>query len=358
MREFYRYIKILITQNNDHFVRGTVIQVLGSAYRHEGAMMFFGKDGSLFGTLSAGCLEEDLSYHAAEVMSTLQSKIVEYDLSTDNDILWGTGAGCNGQIKILLEPFGWNHIPPNHSQPVLPRIERLLDDGKTVFVARSIEGKVEPGTTFFCSDDQMEIGQTENTDILQRMVDHLEEFASSGTHFQCTFMHDMESKFIFERLEPKDALYIFGAGPDVEPVVKLTSAFDFSTTVIDPRSSRCNRTFFPSADSIINEHPEVFFNKNKIRENSYVLIMTHNFSRDKQILELLSEQPFPCYIGILGPRVRTDRLLPPTQLLNKIYSPVGLNIGAEGPEEISISIMAQLIQIRKQNSMKTNVFFK
>ncbi|WP_182480625.1 XdhC family protein [Peribacillus asahii] len=352
MSEFYRYIKILNKHNEDYFVRATVIEVLGSAYRHKGATMFFGKDGKQYGTLSAGCLEEDLSYHATGVMTTLHSKVVEYDLASDNDILWGIGSGCNGKIKILLEPFGWSHIPPNHNRPLMPVIERLLDDGKSIFVVKSIEGKVAAGTTIFCSNDEMVTGHVEDQDIKQRLVSYLKEFSILGTDFQYTFIHDLESEFIFERIKPRDTLYIFGAGPDVEPVVKLTSAFDFETIVIDPRSNRCNRNFFPTAHFLINEHPEVFLKENKLRENSYVIIMTHNFSRDKQILPLLLEHSPPCYIGILGSRARTERLRPPKQLLDKIHSPVGLHIGAEGPEEISISIMAQLIQFRKQYSLK------
>ncbi|MGE7760994.1 XdhC family protein [Peribacillus sp. NPDC097895] len=346
MSEFYRYIKKLNKQKEDYFVRATVFEVLGSAYRHKGAMMFFGKDGKQYGTLSAGCLEEDLSYHATEVMTTLHSKIVEYDLSSDNDILWGIGSGCNGKIKVLLEPFGWSYVPPNHNQPALPVIERLLDDGKSIFIVKSIGGKVAAGTMIYCSNDEMVTGHMDQG-VQQRLVSHLNEFSDLGTEFQYTVVQDLESEFVFERIKPRDTLYIFGAGPDVEPVVKLTSAFDFETIVIDPRSVRCNRNFFPSADVLINEHPEVFLKENRLRENSYVIIMTHNFSRDKQILPLLLDQSPPCYIGILGSRVRTERLLPPKQLLDKIHSPVGLNIGAEGPEEISISIMAQLIQFRK-----------
>lgn len=344
MKEFYRLLKILKESNHEPMALATVIGVKGSAYRHAGAKMLFRADGRQYGTISAGCLEEDLFYHAKDAIESQLSKNFTYDLSAEDDLSWGQGAGCNGEVQVYVEPILWNSL--------WEQVAAVLDAGHRIVWAKSIEGKEKRNYSLLYSDaGNWKSGNVNQTseDIL---MPHIKKFMDSESKFLWTQVHELECDFIFEMVEPKDRLYIFGAGPDVEPLVDLAEKMDFAATVIDPRSSRCNSQHFPSAHKLVVEHPESYLKTFSIPRNSYVLIMTHNFTRDRNVFaDLLKVKPK--YLGLLGPRKRSERLAAPDSLPDWVYSPVGLEIGAEGPEEISVSIVSQLIQVRNERRIRT-----
>lgn len=346
MNDICRLVKSMKEKKDRIFAMATIIRVDGSAYRREGAKMLIGEDGSYFGTISAGCLEEDLIYHAQEVIQTLQPKNVQYDLRSEDDLSWGQSAGCDGNIEIYIEPIGWelNTLRPNTL--LWPYVDEQLNNGLPVISVKTINAEKEDTVILFTDNGNIFV-EAANQEIAQQLATYVQAFVLSGTKVKCIYIEELESDFLFEHYQPKDHLYVFGAGPDAEPLVNFASQLDFSITVIDPRSSRCNEKNFPQADLHILEHPETFFNKRQIPFDSYVLVMTHNFNRDQEILQHLLQAPLK-YLGVLGPKRRTERLVKNKNLLSFIHSPIGLPIGAEGPEEISISVLAELIKVRNQ----------
>jgi len=148
----------------------------------------------------------------------------------------------------------------------------------------------------------------------------------------------------------RERLYIFGAGTDIEPLVKIASKLDFIVCLIDPRTARCNKENFPTAEELIIEFPHVYIQQKDLPLNSFVLIMTHNFRWDQTVLKSLIKKT-PKYIGILGPKKRTERLLYPELIPDFLHTPVGIDISAEGSEEIAISISAELIKKRNRNKI-------
>lgn len=347
MKEFYRLLQVMKANQQTAMALATIIHVEGSAYRRAGAKMLFAGEAQ-YGTISAGCLESDLACRAQDVMSTQQSQTVTYDLRAEDDLSWGQGAGCNGKITVYLEPVAWG----TH----WAQMERLLDDGETILYAREIGETAK--TAFFLHTENgcwnsMESKRRDNKAVFPLIRD----FLQTKTGFAAVQTGESGGTLLLEIVEPKDRLYIFGAGPDAQPLVALAESMDFMTTVIDPRSSRCNAAFFPGAHRLVVAHPEAFLAAETLPVNSYVLIMTHNFGRDRTILQQICAQPLK-YLGVLGPRRRTERLLVPDLLPDWVYSPVGLNIGADGPEEISVSIVAQLLQVRNENKTRARMAMK
>jgi xanthine dehydrogenase accessory factor len=323
----------------------TIIRVDGSAYRREGAKMLIGEDGSYYGTISAGCLEEDLIYQAQEVIASLQAKTVKYDLRSNDDLSWGQSAGCDGDIEVYIEPIGWGITKLQNNISLWHYIDKQLNQGINMVSAKCMNRGDKQGTVILYSDNGTTIGESADKDIVQTLTPYINDFFLSGTKVNLVHIDELNNDYLFELYQPKDRLYVFGAGPDAEPLVELASQLDFSVTIIDPRSGRCNEKNFPKADFRLIEHPESFFNKFQIPFESFVLVMTHNFNRDQKILEYLFPSP-PKYLGVLGPKRRTERLVSDKKLLPFIQSPIGLAIGAEGPEEISISVLAELIKIK------------
>jgi xanthine dehydrogenase accessory factor len=325
----------------------TIIRVDGSSYRREGAKMLFGEDGSCCGTISAGCLEEDLIYHAQEVMQTNKSKTVIYDLKSVDDLSWGQGAGCDGEIEVFVEAIDWDFDILQKNLQIWPCIDIALEKGKSVISVKCVGGKAGLETQLLFSNEGLILAGEKNIKNQQSLVPYCRQLMDQGLKAKLFHIPELQSDFFFEHYTPKELLYIFGAGPDAEPLAKLASQVGFSVTVIDPRSSRCNEENFPTADYRIIEHPETYLLNNRIPFRSFVLVMTHNFNWDKQILNHLLESPL-YYLGILGPRRRSERLNANKPLPNYIHSPIGLDIGAEGPEEISISVIAELIKARNE----------
>jgi xanthine dehydrogenase accessory factor len=346
MNDSYRILKKMKEKHSSKFALATIIAVDGSTYRHPGAKMLIDENGSHYGTISAGCLEEDLSHHAQEVILKCQPKTLVYDLKSQDDLSWGQGAGCNGSIKIYVEPCEWGCIPQSHDQRVWPLVEAALQLGNKVASAKSLSDNNSQRVQLFYMEDGTVFGNAES-DIRNKIIPELQKFLHSEKKTEVIQLADIESDFLLELYEPREELYIFGAGPDVEPITQRAAELDFCITIIDPRSSYCNAQRFPAADRLIIEHPDSFLQTYKIPHKSYVLVMTHSFERDQTVLRNLVPSSLK-YLGVLGPRRRTERLLSPDPLPECIHSPIGLDIGAEGPEEIAIAIMAQLLKIRNR----------
>lgn len=334
-------------KHNVEGVLATIIQVDGSAYRREGVKMIFTQSGKQWGTISAGCLEEDLRVKAEEVFTTKTPEILTYDMTSEEDLIWGTGSGCNGKIDVLVESVSWMEVPPLAQEPFWPKVESLLSDRITVAVARSLWGRIVPSATLLYTSEGQIFGSLGDPEIEARVAERCQQFLGSGQDPQVMELPEWDACFFLDRYSPKERLYLFGAGPDAEPVINMASKVGFETTVIDSRSSRCNKQFFPSAKECMIAHPQESLADIEINNQDFVILMTHNFQRDKELLaDLMDRNPY--YIGILGSKRRTSWLLNGKQLSKMIHSPIGLSIGAEGPEEIAVSIVAELIKVRNE----------
>lgn len=338
VRKFDNFLKIMTENPNKKFALITIIQVEGSAYRHEGAKMLFDEHGVSYGTISAGCLESDLNYSAKEVIKTQKTKVVKYDLRSEDDAGWGQGAGCNGAVTLFLEPLQCSD--PNS---IWNTMKDYLDKGLDITCVKWIGNELKNTPNILTE----ETGLLDQNHELNNWLEN-DDLYKNNT-FSLISTERLNRKILIENYSPKEKLIIFGAGPDVKPIVDLAVTLDFTVHIIDPREELNSRYHFPNASDLILEHPHVYLEKHKIPNHSYVIVMTHNFLWDKIIISNVITDP-PLYLGVLGPKARTKRLIESDYIPKWIHSPIGLEINAEGAEEISVSIMAELIKLRNESN--------
>lgn len=323
-------------------VLATIIGVTGSAYRKAGATMLFLEDGTQVGLLSGGCLEADLAVRASEVMEHGQARTVLYDMRGEDDLSWGQGAGCNGEIEVLLEPLD------EQLRVHLSHLKWWLEQGVEVMHAKkwSAEGTVveylfltEHGQTFGTWEGEVPVAW-----IGERLGNDGIASLQAGA-----LDSDAAQRVFVQHFTPRPRLVIFGAGPDAKPLVAFAETCGWAVIIADWRPEVCSKTHFPQATRlVVGQTAEVLEELTLTRRDS-VVIMTHNFQRDRELLqELLAKELH--YLGILGPRERTSRLLEGAEFPEKLRSPVGLAIGAVGAEEIAIAILADLIEHRRNRA--------
>lgn len=216
----------------------TIVRTEGSTYRRAGARCVISDAGEVTGTISGGCLERDLALRSAEWLGDIQSRVVTYDSSRDDDIVFGLGLGCRGAIEILIEPFDENHPP---------KIDRA----------------------------------------------------------------------------PQRLIAIYGGGPDVEPLAQLVEMMGWRVDVVRPRDVHPEKVTPPEADAVV--------------------VMTHNYLYDLALLRTMLRSN-AAYIGLLGPKTRGDELIAEIEgaSRDRIHNPIGLDLGGETPEDIALSIVAEI----------------
>lgn len=325
MEDIYRILDVI--EDSREKVLATIIRVEGSAYKKEGSSMLFFEDEKQIGMLSAGCLEMDLAIRAQEVLQKQMAISLQYDMSEETDLAWGQGAGCNGKIDILLEPV------TKQLQEDLILVKNLLASNKTVSVLKKY---AEMGEYLFIPSEGESFGRW--TGQIPD-IDFNMKSGVMGNHpiFQHTY-------------QPKPRLIVFGAGTDAKPIVSLAAETGFSVSVYDWREELCQKKNFPAADQLFVGFPTELMKKISFSSNDFVVIMMHHFQHDQKILlSLLNEKI--SYLGVLGPKERTKRLLKRETVPDWIYSPMGLSIGAKGPDEIAVSLVAEMIEVWRRKSV-------
>ena len=285
-------------------VLATVCEVKGSAYRRPGARMLLTSGGQSAGIINGGCLDSDLWLWARDIMVSGEAKLLRYDTTSPGEIVWGLGLGCRGVVKILLEPV---------------KSLDCLRDGQTV-------------ATFF-----------EGARLGSVVVENV-----ASEHARIVDLR--EGRALVETLQGPPPLWIFGAGADAVPLAALATASGWMVTAVDLRLQHPSRPRHLPARSVA---PGALAEL-EISPRAACVVMTHNFLHDLDVLRFLLPSPAR-YIGVLGPRSRAEELMtrlqkdgeqpgivPSRKQLARLYAPVGLDIGAETPEEIALSILAEI----------------
>ncbi|WP_051348362.1 XdhC family protein [Peribacillus kribbensis] len=323
-------------------VVGTIISTEGSTYQKTGAKCFISEDGVLTGLLSGGCVEGDLQEYVHDILASGLPRIVHYDFQDDGDIVWGLGLGCNGKLNVFLEPY----VPEeNKSRANIIESFFLAAQTKPIHRITIVECNDTSllGTSWMVEPAAKELPALPFQEILQDYQSRRQTKKNS----LATIAGNSKLLVFYEFTEPPPNLIIFGAGPDAIPLVKIAKTLNWHITVLDYRAAFANKKNFPEADRLIvypsGEIPEI-----EINQNSYIILMTHNFLQDQAILERILKMA-PAYIGVLGPRKRTDQLIGTTMTpgtcpgLHVIHSPIGLDLGSKTPEEIALSMAAEIM---------------
>ena len=321
-------------------VFATIVNVDGSAYRKEGASIIMKSDESRIGVLSSGCLEKDLYYRAEKLFNTGKAEVYEYDLSAEDDLGWGVGVGCNGVISILVRDIDIEF------RTALTMLDKHHSNKRPVLYIQSIN---QADKYLFIGADGEKFGNWQ-----EEIRFTIEDFMIPSIPFSKFAQRRTigEETYFLQLLWPKPTLYIIGAGEDARPLASLAVNTGYSVHMLDWRKGLCSTQHYPSVQSRqIGEVTDLMVNA-ELGPLDSVVIMTHDFQRDLKIMEKINQLDL-FYLGILGSKKRTERLLGGS-IPSWIHAPVGLSIGAEGPEEIAVSIVAELIATKRRGILHEN----
>lgn len=350
-------------QEGKKMALATVVHVDGSSYRRPGARMLITEDGELTGAISGGCLEKDALRKALLVMMEKKAKLVTYDTNDKDDAKLGMWLGCNGIIQVLIEPIDVNDT----ANPVqlLKRVaaKRQYNVLVTVF---SLTDKKDPqyGTCLLLSEDGDEwIKDSFAKDLLT--TDAKKALKNKNSFFKNYIAGNNSFTAFIEVIAPPVSLVIIGAGNDVVPVSQMADILGWETTIIDERGGFIQKERFASSCQVVVSKPEKAIEQVKIDDHTVFLLMTHNYNYDLAVLRSLLIKNVR-YIGMLGPKKKLDKMLSElkeggmsvtNEQLSNLYSPTGLDIGAETSEEIALSILAEIkaeFASKKGQSLRTN----
>jgi xanthine dehydrogenase accessory factor len=300
-----------LSAQGERMALATVVAVRGSTYRRPGARLLVPEHGTPVGNISGGCLEGDVADVARIVMDEGTARLASWDLTADDDAVWGMGLGCNGAIDVFIEPAA-------QAAEVAAALRSALEQERSICVVTVIGSDatgVPIGARLVLAADADGADGSLGAPGLDAAATEAAAAALRAGRSEMRSLADGVRAFV-EVLEPPVRLLICGAGHDAAPVVRAAAALGWNAVVAD--------------------------------------VMTHNFLRDKGYVQGLLATPVR-YIGMLGPAGRSARIL--TALREegielsgedraRLHGPAGLDLGSEGPEEIAQSIVAEIIAER------------
>jgi xanthine dehydrogenase accessory factor len=330
----------------------TVVQTKGSTYRKAGARMLIADRGEIFGMVSGGCLEQDILCHIQQQTPPYHPFMITYDTTTEEDILWGLGLGCNGVVQVLIE-----HLNADFLVNPLAFITDCFDRQQSGILATVFQttnhAMVSIGARLMLSSNGDIKSTIENAE-LHRLIASDARLAleqKRTLHRQYCWSSE-QVEVLLELIQPPPHLIVFGAGRDALPLAKFAKELGWQLTVVDCRSIDSTRDRFSMADQIVLTRQEVVAQQVTITPDTIAVIMTHNYLDDLAILRWLLASSAQ-YIGVLGAHQRTERLqqeigIKAFEQCHQLYAPVGLDIGAETPEEIAIAIISEIQAVINQ----------
>jgi xanthine dehydrogenase accessory factor len=336
--------------NGDSVVLATVVRVTGSSYGGVGARMVIRTDGSTVGLVSGGCLESDLAEHARRVHANGRAEVITYDTRDDDDAPWGLGLGCNGLIEVLLEP-----LPPLRAKDVASIITQALAGDTpsvitTVIRATGSEtGLPTVGSHALLRKTEMQsIGEWGTGSVLADAAEQVDEALATGRRGLVREFGAIE--VAFEVVMPAVRLIVCGTGPDAAPVARFASQLGWDVTVVDHRPlTDAHSARFPGAHVVECAEALQLADVVPLTTRSAAVVMSHNFPRDRDYVQALLTANV-AYLGVLGPRARTERMLSELAtgsaalpaIGERFFAPVGLDLGGEGPDAIALAIISQV----------------
>ncbi len=338
-------------------VLATVVRITGSSYGGVGSRMLIRVDGTTVGLVSGGCLESDIAEHARRVYSTGAAEVVRYDTLEDDDAPWGLGLGCNGLIDILLEPL--NAVRARSVGDLLQRAVEAAEPSAIATVIHVIESdsnSPQVGAHALARDNSLlTSGDWGSGFVLADASEGITDAIKAGRR---GLVRDYDGvEIAFEVVNPCVHLLVCGSGPDAGPIARFGIELGWEVTVVDHRAGVAERASrFPGARVIECLDALELADCVSLSSRTAAVVVSHHFERDKNYLNSLLRSD-AAYIGMLGPRARTERMFAdleaepvPLQPDERVYSPVGMDIGGDGPDAIALAIIAEISAVSSRRS--------
>ncbi|MFO7549584.1 MAG: XdhC family protein [Acidimicrobiia bacterium] len=323
------------------FALATVVGVRGSTYRGLAARQLVGIDGAGIGTVSGGCLDRDLHAVALEVINSGNPRRVEFDLTADDEAIWGWGIGCNGATEVLVEPAAM-------ARELAGRIGRIRSEQRPTAIVHALDPAHLARRGYVTSTS------TEG-DLTAQEADEAREALAHGFH---RLAETAAGRRLVEVVAAPSRLVVCGAGHDAAPVVRFGAMLGFHVVVVDDRRQFLDRERFPEATGLVHCEASELARHVEIDPRTYVVVMSHNYLRDLDYLRSLAPTAVG-YVGVLGPGARIERLFGDLEgegvklapgFVSRVHAPAGLDLGAEGPDEIAWAILAEVLAVRRDRT--------
>jgi len=331
-----------------------VTKISGSAYRRPGAKLLIDAGGGFLGGVSGGCLEEDVREIGLGVLDSGASRLLHYDTGTDETKLWGLGLGCDGEVDVLVQPIA--AADAVRVGGVWARVRELLDGDLPFALATLVEEGQPAGTIVVGAAGRLAgelagdlIGHGPDARALESEVVRTAMDALAGGRSR---LDTLGARRVFtDVLTPPPKLLICGAGDDARPTAALAASVGFRVFVADHRPAYLTAERFPQAQRLFLVRPEEEAPGLPADRDTYVVVKTHSLMRDTAWLKRLAATEIP-YLGVLGPRGRIEKIAAELGLAGdrRIFGPIGIDLGADGPEQVGLSIVAELLAVHARRT--------
>jgi len=326
-------------QGERALVLATVVSTTGSTYRKPGALMLMASDGSYAGMISGGCLEDDLLRRAAPVIEDGVPRSVLYDLDDDPELVWGLGLGCGGSVRLLL-----CRLEHGAGLAVLAALFDALELRDSCLLGLVTDAPVDAGPELgalaLASAGGKRAG---DASVLSALEARDVDAAPRAAPFEFAGALP-RARGLAIRVTPPPRVLLCGAGPDAAPLAESVRRLGWECLVVDHRPAHAREELFAAGTRVRCQRPEDL-TAEQLGAVSAVVVMSHHVEHDLAYLRRLAERP-PAYLGLLGPARRREELLQrlgdAVDGLGAVHGPAGLDIGAELPESIALSIVAEI----------------
>ena len=337
-------------QRGDACLLATLVKVEGSSYRRAGARLLLNSSGERTGAVSGGCLEAEIA-RKAWWLTEQGPKLKTYNTASDGDAGMPFGLGCSGVLHVLMQRVG------EEENALLAHLRQLRKQRIRSAIATVISGPSIGAQRIF---PVIERNNTERPMIKvlahQRVEEALQRAANTETS---EYLQFDESEIFIEALPLAQRLVIFGAGDDAKPLVKFASLLGWHVVVADGRAHMATRPRFPDANEVKSAPPGELPASCSVADQDAVVLMTHSYPQDRALMVQLLDRPLR-YLGLLGPRQRTRRILEEINPSRKqahasLHAPIGLDIGAHTPETIALAIIAEIQSVLSSRLQKSRL---
>ena len=312
MKELQAIVRALLAPDAGDSVLATLATVEGSSYRRPGARLLMTATGARLGSISGGCLEEDVLARARRVLATGRAETVVYDTTSENDLVWGVGLGCHGVVRVVLEK-----LPP-----------------RPMWAAALAENLAARRPT------------------LLAVVHEAADAEHLGTRLAAELpaKHTPGTEVFLNAIAPPTALFLFGAGDDAQPLAQLAHELGWHVIIADPRAAFATAARFPQANALLVAPAAELADRAAPGPDALAVVMTHHYVHDVPLLRALLPRPL-AYLGLLGPKKRSAKILADLvrdglditpAMRARLHAPVGLDLGADTPAQVALAILAEM----------------
>ncbi|MBB31279.1 MAG: dehydrogenase [Gemmatimonadetes bacterium] len=333
----------------------TIVSSKGSLPMSKKAKMLVRPDGKIVGTVGGGCLEADVWVEAKQVMESGEPTLQRFILTEKH--AGDDGLNCGGNVEIFTEP-----VAAGHSEEILKEVASIRVERGSAVLATLVSGGEKDGwrSKLLVKDDGATVGTLGYGEADQAVhaaledEDGIPEDLLQVVELEVNRPEGQETLKVFmESICPEPTLYLFGGGHVSYAIARIACTVGFRIVVIDDRPMFANKERFPMAGETLTLDMETAFEELEIDDLSYIVAVTRGHQHDKPVVEQALKTE-PAYLGMIGSRRKIALMWKdleekgyPRERLEQVHAPIGLDIGSDSPEEIAVSVVAELIQVRR-----------